>query len=99
MHECTPAMVNERLMVLFGPERDEIRRGRLRIAAIQASSGTTHKGGSPRATRCTLSQALRKRATWLSQVGPAKCAVSTTLSRLNKGLLEGGGARWTRPTT
>ena len=28
-----------------------------------ASSGTTHSAGSPRATRCTLSNALRKRAT------------------------------------
>ena len=26
------------------------------------SSGTTHSGGSPRATRCTLSYALRRRA-------------------------------------
>ncbi len=50
------------------------------------SSGTTHSGRSPRATRCTLSNALRKRATWLSQVGPAKCAVSTTLSSWSSGL-------------
>src|SRR5262245_23622260 len=63
-----------------------------RVKAQVASSGTSQRGGSPRATRSTLSKALRKRATWLSQVGPAKCAVSTTLSSWSSGLLAGGGS-------
>ena len=33
------------------------------VPSSSASSGTTQSGGSPRATRCTLSNALRKRAT------------------------------------
>jgi len=35
------------------------------------SSGITHSGFSPRATRSTLSKPLRNRALWLSHVGPA----------------------------
>ncbi len=35
------------------------------------NSGMIQSGASPRATRWQLSKALRKRAGWLSQVGPA----------------------------
>jgi hypothetical protein len=40
-------------------------------AGHYCSSGITQSGASPRATRWQLSKALRKRAGWLSQVGPA----------------------------
>ena len=44
--------------------RRELVEGRAERDGDQPpSSGTTHSGGSPRATRCTLSKALRKRAT------------------------------------
>src|ERR1043166_2991562 len=86
-------VVNIGLTASIGQESHTIRQSCRGRVTYQASSGTTQRGASPRATRCTLSNALRKRATWLSQVGPAKCAVSTTLSSLNNGLLEGGGSR------
>ena len=44
-------------------KRQESARRELRSPSSSASSGTTQSAGSPRATRCTLSNALRKRAT------------------------------------
>ena len=52
----------------------------------------TQSGRSPRATRCTLSKALRKALNQLSQVGPAVCGVNVTFSSAKSGWFAIGGS-------
>src|SRR5215813_11487273 len=55
-------------------------------------SGITQRGFSPRATRCTLSKALRKAFGQFSHVGPAECGVKVTFSTPKRGWLMSGGS-------
>src|SRR6185503_16164324 len=56
------------------------------------SSGTTHSGARPAATRWMLSKPLRKRAVQFSAVGPAECGVNVTLGSEKSGWLGLGGS-------
>src|SRR5262249_24754346 len=47
------------------------------------SSGTIQNGFEPRATRWQLSKALRQGFGWLSQVGPAECALKMAFFSVN----------------
>src|SRR5947209_6371577 len=47
------------------------------------SSGTIQNGFEPRATRWQLSNALRQRFGWLSQVGPAECGLKIAFFSVN----------------
>src|SRR5712692_2576027 len=64
----------------------------LACAPRHASSGMTHRGRSPLATRWILSKPFRNRAVQFSQVGPAECGVSVTLGSEKMGWFAGGGS-------
>ena len=74
------------------PRRSRSRGERSGLSGQVCSSGMIHSGLSPRVTRWQLSNALRNREYWFSQVGPAKCAVSMTFGNANNGLFGGGGS-------
>src|ERR1700730_13628857 len=50
---------------------------------LYRSSGTIQNGFEPRATRSQLSNALRQRFGWLSQVGPAECGLKIAFFSVN----------------